>query len=259
MKRSLLAIIATAIMSVATVTSAADNPKLVLLKQLDQLQVITYETTTNLLSYTLEDNKNPYNATQYAADNKKASEEGGPLAAAIDASIAAQGIKNTQPIQPLWTAYNNILTNPQLPLVAPGGIIDTFNIQELAKARNALNAALETVRKEGLSDVPRINILASTQILKVKEIAMYYTARLSGTWVAVDSKFNMKDESQKVTTLFDDMQSEAENNQSQLKAVTDAKTDWQFLSPVLVSDKKIQVSAVISIYCSNIVKLLNQL
>lgn len=75
------------IMSIASVASAADEPKLALLKQLNQIQIITYDTTTNFLNYTSEDNKTPYNTTQYYTDNKNASVEGNKLATDIDKAL----------------------------------------------------------------------------------------------------------------------------------------------------------------------------
>lgn len=250
------------IMSIAPVASAADNPKLALLKQLNQIQIITYDTTINFLNYTSEDNKTPYNTTQYYADNKTASAEGSKLAAEIDTTLSSLAIKTTSPMTQLWTAYDHILNNEQLPLVAPGGVIDTFNCQELVKARNALIAELDTVRKVAESDVPALDIMALSQARKVKEIAMTYTARSSptqGTYMAIDSKFDIKQESQKVSTIFDDLLTQAAQNPAQLKLIADAKTDWMFILPVLSSDRKIQAASIVSIYSATIVKLLGQL
>lgn len=264
MRRSLLIAITSIVMSLSTITNAEENSKQNLLKQIDQLQIMTYDTTSNFLSYTLEDNKIPYNTTQYYADDKAASAQGNTLSTAIDTAVTGLAIKTAKPIQPLWAAYDKILNNEALPLVAPGGILDTFNIQELVKARNALNTEIEVIRKAIEADSPGVNQMASSIARKVKEISMTYTARISpeqGTFMAIDPNFDIKIESHKVSVLFDDLLSEAvkSKNTAQVQLISDAKTDWMFLYPVLSSDKKVQAASVVSIYSANIVKLLNQI
>jgi hypothetical protein len=263
MKKALLQTATAVILSITSIVSiAADSPKQTLAKQLSEIQITTYDTTSNFLSYTLEDNKIPYAATQYSADNKAASTHGNTLATSIDSAVASLAIKGAKPIQPLWVAYEHILNNEQLPLVAPGGLLDTFNIQELVKARNALIVELDVIRKEAETESSPIDIMALNQARRVKEIAMTYTARISpeqGTMMAIDPKFDLKIEAQKISTGFDDLLSVAAGNPAQLKIINEAKTDWLFLTPVFSSDRKVQASSVVTIYSANIAKLLEQL
>jgi hypothetical protein len=250
-------------MSVVSIGSnAADDSKLTLLKQINQLQIITYDTTSSFLSYTLEDNKTPFNTTSYYSDSKVASAEGDKLSVTIDTAIAPMAIKTAQPIQTLWRAYEQILNNEQLPLVAPGGMLDTFNIQELVKARNALITELDVIRKTAEVNADPINVLALSQTRKIKEIAMTYTAKASsaqGTYMAIDSKFDVKSAAQNVSNGFDTLLAQTAENPQQTKLIEEAKTDWAFLIPVLTSDKKIDASSVVTIYSETITKLLSSL
>lgn len=262
-KKALFLTIITILMSIGSIGSnAADNPKQVLLKQINQLQIITYDTTSSFLSYTLEDNKTPYNTTSYYAESNIASKQGDKLSADIDIAVAALAIKTAQPIQTLWMAYEKILNNEKLPLVAPGGMLDTFNIQELVKARNALIAELDVIRKTAEVGADPIEILALSQARKIKEVAMTYTAKASsaqGTYMAIDPKFDIKAAAHNISNGFDTLLAQTSENPEQTKLLQDAKTDWAFLMPVLSSDKKIDASSVVTIYSDTITKLLNNL